>query len=73
MRATIEARRELGPEYEAALVESFVERLDQSIAHRVRAEMHAAGAPPHPLPRRGRRAAIPRSRSRWARWASVSR
>ncbi|AWS42889.1 hypothetical protein [Streptosporangium sp. 'caverna'] len=48
MRATIEARRELGPEYEAALVESFVERLDQSIAHRVRAEMHAAGAPPRP-------------------------
>ncbi|WP_433257276.1 hypothetical protein ACQPYK_19960 [Streptosporangium sp. CA-135522] len=46
MRATIEARRELGPEYEAALVESFVERLDATIAARVRAEMHHAGARP---------------------------
>jgi hypothetical protein len=54
MRATIEARRDLGPDYEAALVESFVERLDESIARRVRAEMHAAGGrsphPSHPSP-----------------------
>ena len=50
MRATIEARRDLGPDYEAALVESFVERLDESIARRVRAEMHATGAQPTPLP-----------------------
>ncbi|MEU4410365.1 hypothetical protein AB0F88_38165 [Streptosporangium sp. NPDC023963] len=45
MHATVEARRDLGPEYEAALIESFVSRLDATIAHRVRAEMHAAGAP----------------------------
>ncbi|MEU8378761.1 hypothetical protein [Streptosporangium sp. NPDC048865] len=45
MRATVEARRDLGPEYETALIESFVARLDATIAHRVRAEMHAAGAP----------------------------
>jgi hypothetical protein len=53
MRATIEARRDLGPDYEAALVESFVDRLDESIARRVRAEMHMAGGPsPHPSPPR---------------------
>ncbi|WP_344976662.1 hypothetical protein [Streptosporangium fragile] len=45
MRATVEARRHLGPEYEAALIESFVSRLDATIAQRVRAEMHAAGGP----------------------------
>ncbi|MBG0832067.1 hypothetical protein HS041_30650 [Planomonospora sp. ID67723] len=48
MRATIDARRDLGPEYEAALVESFVERLDATIAARVRAEVHATGAAPYP-------------------------
>ncbi|MFB9719430.1 hypothetical protein [Planobispora longispora] len=47
MRATIEARRDLGPEYESALVESFAERLDATIAARVRAEVQAAGAAPH--------------------------
>ncbi|MFC4061809.1 hypothetical protein ACFOWE_26195 [Planomonospora corallina] len=48
MRATLEARRDLGPEYEAALVDSFIERLDASIAARVRAEIGAAGAAPYP-------------------------
>lgn len=33
--ATVEARRELGPEYEAELVESFVDRLDATIQQRV--------------------------------------
>ncbi|GIH95557.1 hypothetical protein Psi01_61870 [Planobispora siamensis] len=47
MRATVDARRDLGPEYEAALVESFVDRLDATIAARVRAEVHAAGASPY--------------------------
>ncbi|WP_433541687.1 hypothetical protein ACQP10_16790 [Streptosporangium sandarakinum] len=41
MRATLEARRDLGPEYEAALVESFVDRIDATIAARVRAEVRA--------------------------------
>jgi hypothetical protein len=43
MRATLEARRDLGPEYETALIESFVSRLDATIAQRVHAEMHAVG------------------------------
>ncbi|MFC4116092.1 hypothetical protein [Nonomuraea zeae] len=52
LQATLDARRDLGPEYEAALVESFVERLDATIAARVRAELHHHGAghggePPH--------------------------
>ncbi|MFI7048030.1 hypothetical protein [Streptosporangium sandarakinum] len=46
MRATLEARRDLGPEYEAALVESFVDRIDATIAARVRAEVRAADADP---------------------------
>ncbi|WP_206184924.1 hypothetical protein [Thermoactinospora rubra] len=41
LRASLDARRELGPDYEAALVESFVERLDQAIAARVREEVRA--------------------------------
>ncbi|GAB2485783.1 hypothetical protein GCM10027187_61700 [Streptosporangium sandarakinum] len=41
MRAALEARRDLGPEYEAALVESFVDRIDATIAARVRAEVRA--------------------------------
>ncbi|MEU4833568.1 hypothetical protein [Streptosporangium sp. NPDC023615] len=45
MRATIEARRDLGPEYETALIDSFVSRLDATIAQRVRAEMHAGSHP----------------------------
>ncbi|WP_329079691.1 MULTISPECIES: hypothetical protein [unclassified Streptosporangium] len=58
MRATVEARRDLGPEYETALIESFVSRLDATIAHRVRAEMHAAGAP-KVKPRKNTNSSIP--------------
>jgi anti-sigma factor RsiW len=39
LQATLEARRDLGPEYETALIDSFVERLDATIAARVRAEL----------------------------------
>ncbi|MFI6290778.1 hypothetical protein ACIBEJ_04295 [Nonomuraea sp. NPDC050790] len=46
LQATLDARRDLGPEYEQALVESFVERLDATIAARVRAELDAHGARP---------------------------
>ncbi|MBB2915447.1 hypothetical protein FHS43_006767 [Streptosporangium becharense] len=46
MRATVEARRDLGPDYETALIESFVSRLDATITQRVRAEMHASRAAP---------------------------
>ncbi len=41
LRATIDARRELGEEYEPALVESFLDRLETNIAARVRAEVDA--------------------------------
>ncbi|NUW32902.1 hypothetical protein HTZ77_15875 [Nonomuraea sp. SMC257] len=40
LQATLDARRDLGPEYEAALVESFADRLDATIAARVQAELH---------------------------------
>ncbi|MEV8631631.1 hypothetical protein AB0395_08240 [Streptosporangium sp. NPDC051023] len=65
MRATIEARRDLGPEYESALIESFVERLDATIAARVRAEMQGAGYRPQhlnqppPPPRKNGNGALP--------------
>ncbi|MBB6551943.1 hypothetical protein [Nonomuraea rubra] len=42
LQATLDARRDLGPEYETALVDSFVERLDATIAARVRAELDHA-------------------------------
>jgi hypothetical protein len=37
--ATVAARRELGRDYEAELVESFVERIDDTIKARVDAEL----------------------------------
>ncbi|MFD6184040.1 hypothetical protein [Streptomyces goshikiensis] len=36
--ATLEARRELGPEYESALVESFVEKVDTQVRRRLAEE-----------------------------------
>ncbi|MER7369412.1 hypothetical protein [Nonomuraea wenchangensis] len=44
LKATLDARRDLGPDYEKALVESFADRLDETIAGRVRAELAAQGA-----------------------------
>jgi hypothetical protein len=41
LRAVIDARRELGPEYEPALVESFLDKLEDGIAAKVRAEVDA--------------------------------
>ncbi len=35
LRASLEARRELGPEYEDSLVEGFLEKMDQEIDRRV--------------------------------------
>lgn len=46
LQATLDARRDLGPDYEAALVESFVERLDATIAARVQAELSGQGLAP---------------------------
>ncbi len=45
--ATVAARRELGTDYEAALVESFAEKVDEAVAVRadaaVRAERRSSG------------------------------
>ncbi|WP_214107359.1 hypothetical protein [Acrocarpospora catenulata] len=38
LRATVAARRDLGPEYESALTESFLDRVEATIAARVAAE-----------------------------------
>ena len=46
LQATLDARRDLGPDYEPALVDSLVERLDATIAARVAAELHLRGMPP---------------------------
>jgi hypothetical protein len=35
LRASLEARRDLGPEYEGSLVEGFLEKMDQEIDKRV--------------------------------------
>ncbi|GAA0427473.1 hypothetical protein Acor_37610 [Acrocarpospora corrugata] len=50
LRATLEARRDLGPDYEDALVDSFLEKLDREITARVRAEVatHQGHKPPKP-------------------------
>ncbi|MEV0198243.1 hypothetical protein [Nonomuraea sp. NPDC050691] len=55
LQATLDARRDLGPDYEAALVESFADRLDATIAARVQAELHRQG----PVPGRPRRTGPP--------------
>ncbi|MFI6597505.1 hypothetical protein ACIBHX_14720 [Nonomuraea sp. NPDC050536] len=47
LQATLHARRDLGPDYEAALVESFVERLDATIAARVQSELHGHAPSPY--------------------------
>lgn len=41
LRAVMAARRDLGPEYEDALVDSFLDKLDVEIAARVRNEVAA--------------------------------
>ncbi|MCT2593667.1 hypothetical protein LHJ74_27815 [Streptomyces sp. N2-109] len=37
--ATLQTRKELGPEYESELVESFLEKLDSSVDRRVRRQL----------------------------------
>jgi len=50
LQAAVEARRELGPEYEPQLIESFLERLDRDIDQRLDARV--SGHRPHPGPGR---------------------
>ncbi|OEJ32273.1 hypothetical protein [Streptomyces subrutilus] len=55
--ATLDARRELGPEYEAALVDSFVEKVDTQVRRRLAEERLSAarggGGVPRPDPAEG--------------------
>jgi hypothetical protein len=44
LAAALQARRELGPDYDAAFAESLVERVDQTVA----ARLAAAGRPASP-------------------------
>lgn len=46
LHATVEARRDLGPEYDAALVASFLAKVDWAMEQRARAERY------HPRPKR---------------------
>ncbi|UNO41639.1 hypothetical protein [Streptomyces sp. MST-110588] len=39
LNATLQTRKELGPEYESELVESFLEKLDRTIDQRVRRQL----------------------------------
>ncbi|GIM98508.1 hypothetical protein [Planomonospora venezuelensis] len=52
LRATVEARRELGPEFEDSLVESFLEKVDLEIDRRVdrRVEARARSLAPQVRP-----------------------
>ncbi|MEU9107295.1 hypothetical protein [Streptomyces xanthophaeus] len=45
--ATLDARRELGPEYESALVDSFVEKVDTQVRRRLAEERLAAARDGH--------------------------
>ncbi|WP_204040943.1 hypothetical protein [Acrocarpospora phusangensis] len=59
LRATLEARRDLGPEYEDALVDSFLEKLDREITARVRAEVATASSHPGQKPAKPDNSHIP--------------
>ncbi|MBX6381363.1 MAG: hypothetical protein IRZ07_00090 [Microbispora sp.] len=50
LRAVIAARRDLGPDYEDALVDSFLDKLDVEIAARVRSEVEAQLRRQPPVP-----------------------
>ena len=51
--AALAARQELGPEYEPAIVESFVDRLDKVIDARVAERVEQLGGRPPAKPDRG--------------------
>ncbi|GII78862.1 hypothetical protein Sru01_38440 [Sphaerisporangium rufum] len=48
LRATVEARRDLGPEYDNALIESFLHKMDAAIDTRIRQEVAAQQGGHHP-------------------------
>ncbi|MET9467009.1 hypothetical protein ABZY44_19835 [Streptomyces sp. NPDC006544] len=45
LAATLDARRELGPEYEAALLDSFVDKVDTQVRRRLAEELLSAARP----------------------------
>ncbi|MBM7787594.1 hypothetical protein [Tenggerimyces flavus] len=49
VEAALLTRRELGPDYEPAIVDSLVERIDQAVAYRVQQELQQR-RPPAPAP-----------------------
>jgi hypothetical protein len=51
LAATVEARRELGPEHEDALVERFLERIEKEIDRRVEEKVARRERPHHPVGR----------------------
>lgn len=55
VEATVAARRELGPDYEAALVDAFAERVERAIEVRVHARMAAVEQEQHLEKERQRR------------------
>ncbi|MDP9433224.1 MAG: hypothetical protein M3P91_11060 [Actinomycetota bacterium] len=68
LQASVAARRELGPEYEAELLDAFLERVDRRIDGHV---AHRVGS--RSLQPPGVNPASPRPRSHSDRWASASR
>jgi anti-sigma factor RsiW len=57
IRAAAEVHRELGPEYNDAVVAAFIDRVDRAVEARVQARL-AAERPRQPAARRGRRALL---------------
>ncbi|MBB2911774.1 hypothetical protein FHS43_003047 [Streptosporangium becharense] len=51
LRASLEARRDLGPEYEDSLVEGFLEKVDHELDRRVDARLAARAAAAAPAVR----------------------
>lgn len=50
METALEARRELGPEYERHVIDSFVERIERRVDERLREAKRPADHHPRPIP-----------------------
>lgn len=48
LQAALEARRDLGAEYDAALVDSFAERIERTVQARFNAQASRLAPPPNP-------------------------
>ena len=45
LQAAVEARRELGQDYEPALIDSFLDKVDRAVTERAEAQVRARGRP----------------------------